>query len=378
MKIIVDENIAFATEAFSQFGNVELVHGRKINNQIVRDADVLIVRSITKVSKELLQNTKVKFVGTATIGSDHIDKDYLSANNIIFTDAKGCNAFAVVEYFLAALFKLLSSENKNVKDLSIGIIGVGDIGSKIENVATALGMKTFLSDPPLKRKSNDPKFLEIEKLFQADIITLHTPLTYSGVDKTFHLLDYEKLSAMKNGTIVINTSRGEVVDNKVLNELIVEKQFKVILDVWENEPNINLELLQKVKIGTPHIAGYSLEGKTNGTKIIYDALSDFCNAEKIWEPILPDVIDNVIESNSISVAKILNQIFDRIYDVEQDSDNLKNIFSTESKNVAQHFDELRKIYPMRREFNNYFISMKKEDEEVKSILNAIRIKTIRK
>lgn len=136
--------------------------------------------------------------------------------------------------------------------------------------------------------------------------------------------------------------------------------------------------MQKVKIGTPHIAGYSLEGKTNGTKIIHDALSDFCNADKIWEPILPDVIDNVIESNSISVAKILNQIFDRIYDVEQDSDNLKNIFSTESKSVAQHFDELRKNYPMRREFNNYFISMKKEDEEVKSILNAIRIKTIRK
>ncbi|RPI66939.1 MAG: 4-phosphoerythronate dehydrogenase, partial [Ignavibacteriales bacterium] len=242
MKIIIDENIANAEEVFSQLGEVILLPGREITNRILKNSDALVVRSITDVNKELIEGTAVKFVGTATIGSDHIDADYLVKQNIAFADAKGCNAEAVKEYVFTALTEIVVEKELKFKNLTLGIIGAGNIGGRVAECAEALGMNTILNDPPLKRKTGNNIYKEIEEALTADIISLHVPLNKEGIDKTLHLFDKERLNRIKDECILINSSRGSVIDNRKLNDVINEKGFTVVLDVWENEPEINQSL----------------------------------------------------------------------------------------------------------------------------------------
>ena len=192
LKIIADENIEFVREAFSDIGRLTTLPGRKISKNDVLNADVLLTRSVTQVDEKLLAGTKIKFVGTATIGSDHIDKNYLADNSIFFTDAIGCNSDAVTEYIFTALFHIASQTGINIKDKTLGIVGVGNIGRRVAKVASTLGLEVLKNDPPLKRKSNSPEYLELDELLQADIITLHTPLIKEGIDKTHHLFDRER------------------------------------------------------------------------------------------------------------------------------------------------------------------------------------------
>ncbi|MEE9571880.1 MAG: NAD(P)-dependent oxidoreductase, partial [Candidatus Neomarinimicrobiota bacterium] len=207
MKLVVDENIAFAEEAFSQFGDVLLFSGRKITNDILSNADALIVRSITNVDENLLQNTNIKFVGTATIGTDHFDTNYLNENNIVFADARGCNADSVAEYVFTALLKIAVDNKFTLKNRSIGIIGIGNIGSRVVKYAEALGLKVYKNDPPKQRAGEGSNYVSLEEALQANIVTLHVPLNKTGIDKTFHLFDEKKLNELKNNTIIINSSR---------------------------------------------------------------------------------------------------------------------------------------------------------------------------
>jgi erythronate-4-phosphate dehydrogenase len=371
MKIIVDENIAYGKEAFSQFGEVELLHGRKITPGSVKDSDALIVRSITKVNKDLLNGSKVKFVGTATIGKDHIDLEYLKEKNITFADAAGCNAHAVKEYVFTALADVLTKKNLKFNRLSIGVIGAGNVGSKIAHCANALGMKTIINDPPLKRKTGNNIYKELDEALEADIITLHVPLNKTGIDKTHHLLAYERLNKLKDNCILLNSSRGSVVDNNALEKLIEKKKFTVILDVWENEPELNSDLLQRVYLGTPHIAGYSYEGKVNGTTMIYSALCRFLNEKESFR--VPEVkVDNsVIELKETgSVETSLYNLFKKIYDIKKDDTNLRKILNEENR--GKYFDSLRKEYHLRYEFPNYSVVVPKEERELISVLSAFR------
>jgi erythronate-4-phosphate dehydrogenase len=373
MNLVVDENIAFAEEAFSQFGDVMLLGGRQITNEILQNADALIVRSITNVDENLLQNTNIKFVGTATIGTDHIDTNYLNKNNITFADAKGCNADSVAEYVFTALLKIAVDNNLTLKHRSIGIIGVGNAGSRVEKYAEALGLKVYKNDPPKQRAGERGNYVSLEEALQADIITLHVPLNKSGIDKTSHLLDEEQLKNINTGSIIINTSRGAVVDNKALLGIIDKKHFKVILDVWEGEPLINIDLLQKVLISSPHVAGYSLEGKVNGTKMIYDALSHFTNQLSDWEPKMPTVENNFIDVSSVKeLEEKLRYIFRQIYKIEKDDSGMRKMIEMENDTRATYFDKLRKEYPLRREFTNYTILIEETDKELKAILEAFR------
>ncbi len=261
MKIIADENIPFVAECFSSIGEVEVVPGREITPGVVADADVLLVRSITPVSADLLAPSKVRFVGTATIGFDHIDIEYLSQNKIGFASAPGSNANSAAEYVIAAMLNIGKRHSIDLEGKSIGIIGVGNVGGRVAKKASALGMKLLLNDPPLHRQTGAPKYLSIEKLFDCDFVTLHTPLTFEGEDKTFHLADDKFFKSLKKGCIFINASRGGVVDSSALKAAIEESRLNAtVLDVWENEPDIDVELLEMVDIGTPHIAGYSLDG----------------------------------------------------------------------------------------------------------------------
>ncbi len=376
-KIIIDENIAFADKAFNHLGVVETVPGRFISNQLLKDADILIVRSITRVDKYLLKNTNVKFVGTATIGTDHIDWDYLQRNKIAFADAKGCNAFSVAEYIVASLFYLSIKYNFILKDKSIGIVGVGNIGSKVARFAEALEMKILLNDPPLERIGTSGKFVSLNEILKCDIITLHTPLNPSGIDKTLHLINKDNLAALKENTVLINTSRGAVVNNYDLLETIKRKRIITVLDVWENEPEINSELLERTDIATPHIAGYSYEGKANGTIMIYESLCKFLNIEKKYDFQFPIITDPVIEIDfSERFENNMNQLISKIYSIADDDKRMRKISEMSNSEIIKEFDKQRKNYPIRREFNNYKIKSTNLNEKIESVLSDLRFKII--
>jgi erythronate-4-phosphate dehydrogenase len=279
----------------------------------------------------------------------------------------------VAEYVFTALLKITVHNKLTLKNKSIGIIGVGNVGSRVAKYAEALGLKVYKNDPPKQRVGEGGNYVSLEEALQADIITLHVPLNKTVIDKTFHLLDEKKLNDLKSDTIIINSSRGAVVDNKALLDIIDKKHFKVILDVWEGEPLINTDLLQQVFIGSAHVAGYSLEGKVNGTKIIYDALCRFTKQRNDWEPKLPTVKNNIIDvSSAKNLEEKLHIIFKQIYNIEKDDSEMRKMFGMDESLRSTHFDNLRKEYPLRREFTNYTILIKETDKQLKDILEAFR------
>lgn len=378
MKIVVDENIPQAREAFDSIGEIIFSNGRKISNELLADVDVLLVRSITNVDEKLLTGTNVKFVATATAGTDHIDKEYLIRNKITFADAAGCNSFSVAEYLIAALSNIFSNNNFSFNGKSLGVVGIGNVGSKVVRFAEYLGFNVLQNDPPLERKLGVKDFVPLEDILQCNIISFHVPLTHSGIDKTYHLLNEKNLDQIKSGTILINTSRGEVIDNKALKKRLQNKNDLItVLDVWENEPNIDFELLEKVNLGSAHIAGYSLEGKINGTEIIYNKLCDFLGITPKWKAKYPLITNPVITiDHNSTIEKLLNIIIKQIYSIEQDDNLLRSGINLAGDLRTKHFDELRKNYSIRREFNNYTVKLNFSDAELKKKLEVLRFKVI--
>jgi erythronate-4-phosphate dehydrogenase len=357
MNIIADENIPFVAECFSSIGEVETIPGREITPGVIADADVLLVRSITPLSADLLAGSKVRFVGTATIGFDHIDIEYLRRNNIGFASAPGSNANSAAEYVIAALLNIAEQHSIDLEGKSIGIVGVGNVGSRVAKKCLALGMKTYLNDPPLQRQTGDSKYLPIEQLFDCDFITLHTPLTFEGEDKTFHLADKSFFNLLKKGCVFINASRGGVVDSGALKTAIEESRLQATaLDVWENEPNIDAELLEMVDIGTPHIAGYSLDGKVAAMIMIYKAACKYFGLETKYdidsflpEPAVPEL---KINPDCGSGQDVLLGIVKKIYNIKADDIRLRRMLEESAKEGGKYFDSLRRNYPVRREFQN--------------------------
>jgi erythronate-4-phosphate dehydrogenase len=378
-KIVVDENIALGKEAFSVLGEVTLMPGRKIDNKSLMDAEALVVRSITNVNSTLLEGTPVKFVGTATIGTDHVDAEYLESRGIKFADAKGCNADAVTEYVFAALFNILSAKKIEISNkLIIGIVGVGNIGSRVAKIAEVLGMNVLKNDPPLERIYGSKDFVSLEEILGADIITLHVPLNMEGEDKTYHLTDEKKLSVLKDNCIIINSSRGGVVDNNSLRKILKEKKLTAVLDVWENEPSIDTELLKSTEIGTPHIAGYSFEGKLNGTLMIYSSLAEFLgekNRSNDWLSLSPRLAENSLNLiEGMNLTESLNSLVKKAYNIRRDDENLRKIINLPVNSRSSYFDQLRKEYPLRRELSNYTVKLKERNYELEKVLKAFRIK----
>ncbi|MFZ1082651.1 MAG: 4-phosphoerythronate dehydrogenase [Candidatus Kryptoniota bacterium] len=284
MKIVADQKIPYIDLAFDTFGALVKLESGAIDNTMVRDADALIVRSETRVDEKLLTGSKLSFVGTATIGTDHVDTDFLDRNGINFSSAPGCNANAVVQYIFSALFAIAKEKDFALRGKTLGVVGVGNVGSKIVRVAKALGMSVLENDPPLARSTGDSRFVSLDELNQADIITLHVPLTNHGSDPTFHLFNEKRISKMKSGAILINSSRGPVVETTAMEKALAGGKLSVgVLDVWEDEPNIESELLSLCAIGTPHIAGYSIDGKVNATRMIYQAFCEHFNFPQTWD-----------------------------------------------------------------------------------------------
>jgi len=376
MKIIADENIPFVKECFSSLGDVTTFSGRKITPDVVTDSDILLVRSITPVNEKLLAGSSVKFAATATIGFEHVDVDYLKKRGIGFASAPGSNANSVAEYIVVALLSVAKKHKFTLEGKSIGVVGVGNVGSKVVKKCEALGMNVLLNDPPLFRQTGDLKYRPLNELSDCDVITLHTPLTHEGQDKTYHLADEKFFASLKPGCVFINTSRGGVHDTTALKAAIRNKKLgAVILDVWENEPNIDCELLRIVDISTPHIAGYSLDGKIAGMIMIYNAACKYfgLNPEHKIEDFLPipsvPLID--VDENTADLQAMLHKIAHRIYCINRDDFNTREIAMVETEKRGKFFDDLRKNYPVRREFQNTTVILNQPNTTLATTLKGI-------
>lgn len=378
MNILVDENIPYGPEAFGTLGTVRKAAGRSITNAMLADVDALIIRSITKVNAALLEGTPVRFVGTCTIGEDHVDKACLSRKGIGFSSAPGCNANSVAEYIVTALLYLARKYGFDLTSKRLGIVGVGNVGSKVWRKAQALGMTCVLNDPPLAAKTGDPVYRPLDEIRECDVITFHTPLKKSGDYPTWHLADEAFLAALRPGTILFNTSRGAVVDNSALEAALRRRHIAAaVLDVWEKEPTPNLDLLARSDIATPHIAGYSFDGKVNGTRQIYEALCASLGMDAAWDPkpLLPPppLPELTVDPH---VPDVLTTTVLQAYDLVGDDARMRGITAVPTEEQGPYFDRLRKEYPVRREFFNTCIRLTRPDDRLRDTLSGIGFNVI--
>lgn len=366
----------FAKAAFSTIGEVTLLPGRAITREAVADARILAVRSVTKVNADLLDGTGVAFVGTATIGVDHIDEAYLERRGIGFASAPGSNANSVAEYIAAALLTLAERRGETLEVKTIGIVGCGNVGSRVAAKAEALGMEVLRNDPPLRRETGSDLYRPLEELFEADFITLHTPLTKEGRDATHHLAGEAFLPRMRPNATLLNTSRGAVADNRALARALAENRIRdAVLDVWEGEPDIDFGLLDRAALGTPHIAGYSYDGKLNGTQMIYLAACRHFGIEPAFDmgdaapaPAVPEI---ALSAEGKSDEDALREAVRALYRIEDDDARLRAAASLPPEQRPARFDELRKTYPVRREFPNTRVACKGASERLLAKLRGL-------
>jgi erythronate-4-phosphate dehydrogenase len=374
MKIVADDKIPFLRGVLEPYAEVVYLPGVKIGREDVKDADALITRTRTRVNGDLLEGTKVKFVATATIGYDHIDTKYLEERGIRWTNAPGCNSGSVMQYIAAALSRLSADKGFRFQGSTLGVIGVGHVGSKVARMAGILGMKVLLNDPPRQRKEGPEQFVPLEELLEAsDVVTLHVPLNKTGEDRTLGMADDQFLNRMNRGSILINSSRGPVVLDKALKEALGRGMLGgAVLDVWNHEPAIDPELMEQVDIATPHIAGYSADGKANGTSMSVQAVARFLGLPLTdWYPAeVPAPSEPVItlHPEERDREEILRRVILHTYPIDRDDKNLRE--------HPEKFEQLRGDYPLRREFGSYSIRMKRKDPELEEKLKQLNFKMI--
>ena len=379
MKIVADENIPLVEQAFRDLANVIVRPGRSIGEEDLLDADALLVRSVTEVNEQLLGRSGVKFVGTATIGTEHVDEQYLRQRGIGFVSAPGSNANSVAEYVIAALLVLAARFGIRLGGRRIGVVGAGHVGTKVAEKTAALGMQALLNDPPLARLTHDSRYLPLEHLMDADFVTFHVPLTKSGQDATWHMVDSGLLNKLTPGIILLNTSRGAVVDSAALLRQLERGRVRAaVLDVWEWEDErkgtprpVDHNLLESCALGTPHIAGYSWDGKVNATQMLHDGFCRFFGFERQWSaegyaPAPPVSEWRVTERGHIEDR--LADLVGRVYPLEED-DLLLRRTPREPAQAPAYFDALRKNYRVRREFSS--TSVFTSDETYASAFRAL-------
>ena len=372
MKIVIDDRIPYIKGALEPFGEVVYIPGSKITNEIVKDADTIITRTRTICNEALLAGSSVKFIATATIGYDHIDTDYCSKAGISWSNAPGCNSKSVEQYIASALVAICESKNRQLNELCIGIVGVGNVGSKVARICRLFGMKVMLNDPPRERAEGHAGFVSLGQVKkEADIISLHVPLNMQGIDSTFHFANNEFFSEVRKHPILINSCRGEVVDTPAIKTALNNGRISsYICDCWENEPGIDPELLGSAGLATPHIAGYSKDGKANGTRMCIQAVSRFFGLGiDDWIPLkieLPEQTVIELDGTNLSDEEILEKAVLATYDIRKDDTALRN--------DPLSFENLRGDYPVRREFTSYTIKALNVNPKTAGILDAMGFK----
>jgi erythronate-4-phosphate dehydrogenase len=357
MIIVIDKDIPFAGEMFAGRAGVVAVPGEQITPATLKNADALIIRSVTKAGEQLLAGSSIRFVGTATSGFDHVDRAFLDREGIAFAHAPGCNAESVAEYVATALLELACRFDMNLGGMSIGVVGVGNVGRRVAAKAAALGMRVLLNDPPLARKTGGWEFVRLDEALTADIVTFHVPLEKTGPDRTYRLLDARKLGLMRPGSIVINTARGGVVDPGALRSALASGHLRAaVLDVWEGEPAIDTAAVGMASIATAHIAGYSADGKHRGAAMMYDALCEWKKWKKEWLPPLdslppPALEEFIIDRKNTGDREVLKTLLSTCCPIMRDDADLRKISGMPEGERANYFIGLRNNYPPRREFS---------------------------
>ncbi|MBI4979143.1 MAG: 4-phosphoerythronate dehydrogenase [Spirochaetes bacterium] len=372
IRIVADENIPYAREAFSTIGEVTLAKGRAITRGMLEHADALCVRSVTKVNEALLAGTPVRYVTTATIGYDHVDTDYLAGSGIGFASAPGSNANSVGEYITSAICAVGEKYGIDWRGKRIGIIGVGNVGSNVAKKVTALGLIPVLHDPPLADRTGDIRYRPREEIYDCDIITIHTPLEKAGKYPTMHLADDAFFAKLSNCTLFINSSRGKVTKQSALAAALAKGAVRhAVEDVFETEPEIHAPDIAGVTYITPHIAGYSFDGKVNGTDMNYRSVCAFFGLTPAWDAraaLPPPAIPELVIDNSAGLQHALANAVFPLYDIREDDHNLRAVVSG-GTGVAEKFDQLRKTYRTRREFIHTKAVLKHRDD---ALLQALR------
>lgn len=356
IKIVADKHIPFLQDVFEPYADIEYFPGKEITNKIVKNADCLIIRTRTKANEELLKGSQIKMIASATIGHDHIDKTYCEQNNIAWTNAEGCNSSSVKQYIASVFAQLYKKSNETFTGKTLGIVGVGNVGKKVAALGEKLGMKVLLNDPPRKRNEDSVDFVSLENILQeSDILSIHAPLSKSGQDKTLHLFDRNAFELMSQKPVLINSARGEIVKTDDLKCAIDNELIKLtILDTWENEPNIDLELMNMVFLASPHIAGYSADGKATGTKMVVNAVSRFFDLPlNHWQAVeIPFPFEKEIKVKGENDLDIWANAILQTYDVFNDDKKLRDF--------PQNFEKFREDYPIRREPTAFLIKGKEK------------------
>jgi len=375
MHILADENIPLVDEFFAGFGKIRRMPGRSINRAALENVDVLLVRSVTRVDRELLEGSAVRFVGTCTIGTDHLDLDYFEQTGIEWASAPGCNARGVVDYVLGSLLALSEVRGEALARRRFGVVGAGEVGGRLLEVLRGLGWDVRVCDPPRQvREAGDFVSLD-EILAECDVISLHTPLTLGGDWPTFHLFDQARLSRLRPGTWLINASRGAVVDNAALRDLLLQRpDLEAVLDVWEGEPQVDVALAGLCRIATPHIAGYSLDGKLRGTAQIYAALCAARGVEPAIElaQLMPGpALTELAFASSAEPAEMLATLCRAVYDPRRDDADFRRSLPGNEAQRRAGFDLLRKQYPPRREIDGLKVRIGGHNPALATIVEAL-------
>lgn len=356
MKIVCASSVLHAREAFSGLGTVQIVPDREISREHLCDADALIVRSKTRVDRALLEGTSVGFVATATAGADHFDIPYLTEAGIAWSASPGCNANAVAEYVVAALVLLARKRLAPLPGRTLGIVGVGQVGSRVAEKAPLLGLRVLRNDPPLALKTGARDFLPLEALLpEADVLTLHVPLEATGPFPTRHLADCRLFEKLKPGAWFLNAARGAVTDSDSLQCALDHQLLSAcVLDVWEKEPALPEALRRAVDFLTPHVAGYSLEGLLNGTLHCHRELCHFLEVEPSWTPDPRQLPANPfiqIEAARHTDDEVLAELLAAACPIPEDDRAWRAEMTTaDPAELRRRFDRFRKNYGDRREF----------------------------
>lgn len=389
MQIVADENIPLLEQFFSEFGEIRKVPGRSMTASDVNDADILLVRSVTEVNAGLIANSPVKFIGTCTIGTDHIDLAYIDALNqarhehakqkIAFASAPGCNAEAVVDYILSAVSVLIDQRDQTFQNISVGIVGVGNVGLRLRRRLEAMGV-TVLAVDPFKNADDVGVLSTLDEVLTADIVSLHIPLTFAenaGEHATYHLMNEQRLQKMKPDACLINSCRGSVLDNAALKKHMADNtEFEGIIDVWEGEPNLDLQLMNRCMLATPHIAGYSLDGKMRGTEQVYQACCQTFGLpirNKLAQLLPEPSIKKIKFGDSVPVHQALRTAIRAAYEVRVDDGIMRStLLRTEGdpEEMKAKFDFLRKNYPLRRDIPTMRIEVPSKRQDLQAALEA--------
>ncbi|WP_454864956.1 4-phosphoerythronate dehydrogenase PdxB [Pseudomonas rhizophila] len=375
MLIVADENIPLLDAFFQGFGEIRRVPGRGIDRTMVEQADVLLVRSVTQVNRTLLVGSKVKFVGTCTIGTDHLDLDYFAEAGIRWASAPGCNARGVVDYVLGSLMTLAEIEGADLKQRTFGVVGAGQVGGRLVEVLKGLGWTVKVCDPP-RQAAEGGDYVSLEQLIeQCDVISLHTPLTRDGAQPTWHLFDEQRLRRLQPGTWLINAARGPVIDNTALREVLLEREdLQAVLDVWEHEPSVDADLADLCVIATPHIAGYSLDGRQRGTAQIYESLCAFLEqpvAVRLSDLLPRPWLGGITLDADTDPAWALAMLCRGVYDPRRDDADFRRSLVGTVSDQRSAFDALRKHYPPRREIDSLKVRIEGQSPALQQIVSAL-------